>query len=138
MQAAGQPVVNYSYDANSRLTGINTTINGVVQNFSLAYDSAGRRTDLTSPNSVTTNYTYDNASHLLEMKHLNPLNQILESLSYTYDSAGNRISFTRGGVETKLPNPASNITYNQANQMLTFQPEGGIIKRWSMMRMVIW
>ncbi len=43
MTVAGQPTVSYSYDSNSRLTGINTLINSVGQGFSLAYDAVGRR-----------------------------------------------------------------------------------------------
>lgn len=39
------------------------------------------------PTGVTTNYSYDNASRLLNLEHLNPLNQILETLSYAYDVA---------------------------------------------------
>ena len=122
MTVSGQPAVNYNYDGNSRLAGINTIINGVGQGFSLAYDALGRRISLTLPNSVTTNYSYDNASRLLDITHQN-LTQVIERLVYGYDAKGNRTSMERVGVPVKLPNPASNINYNQANQMLTFQPE---------------
>ena len=82
MTVAGQPDVNYSYDLNSRLTNINSLISGVLKNFNIQYDSVGRRVALNLPNGVTTNYSYDNGSRLLEMKHLNPLNQILEQINY--------------------------------------------------------
>ena len=114
--------MSYSYNANSRLTNINTLINGVGQGFSLAYDNIGRRTSLTLPNGVTSNYSYDNASRLLELVHQNPT-QAIERLIYGYDANGNRTSMERVSIPVKLPTPASNITYNQANQMLTFQPE---------------
>ena len=78
MTVAEQPAVYYTYDVNGRMTGINSLINGLPAHFGITYDTVGRRTSLTLPNGVTTIYTYDNASHLLEMKHLNPLNQILE------------------------------------------------------------
>ncbi len=123
MQVAGQEPVTYSYDSNSRLTDINTTINGVaVPIFSGRYDNLGRRTGITLPNGVTTNYTYDNASRFLNLDHLNPMNQVLESLSYTYDANGNRTSMQRINTPVKLPEPASNITHDQANEMLTFKP----------------
>jgi RHS repeat-associated protein len=59
----------------------------------------------------------------LEMKHLSPLSSVLEALSYGYDASGNRTSMNRQSVALPLPNGASNINYNEANQMLTFQPE---------------
>ncbi len=120
MTVTGQPTVNYGYDANSRLTDINTTINGVAAGFSLRFDNIGRRTGTTLPNGVTTNYTYDNASRLLNIEHLNPAQQVLESLSYGYDANGNRINMNRPSVTLPLPNQASNTSYNDANQMLTF------------------
>ncbi len=88
------------------------------------------------PNGVTTNYTYDNASRLLELKHIDSLNAVLESINYVYDPNGNRTSMNRfssfsgltGESSIKLPNPDSDITYNQANQMLTFQPENKPVK----------
>ncbi len=116
MQVAGQEAVNYSYDANSRLINLQS---GVL-NFGLSYDALGRRTTLTLPNGVTTNYSYDNASHLLELKHLNPLNAVLEQINYVYDKNGNRTKMDRLNVAVKLPNAVTNTTYNQANQMITF------------------
>lgn len=120
MTVAGQEPVNYNYDANSRLTNINTLISGILKNFDIQYDSLGRRTTFNLPNGVTTNYSYDNGSNLLNIEHLNPLNSILEKINYVYDKNGNRTSADRLNVAPKLPNSASNITYNSANQMLSF------------------
>ncbi len=120
MTVAGQPAVNYSYDASSRLTGINTTINNAAAGFSLAYDNIGRRTSMTLPNGVTTNYNYDNASHLLNMQHLSPVNSVLEALSYGYDANGNRTSMNRQSVTLPLRSPVTNTNYNEANQMLRY------------------
>ena len=131
MQVAGQPAVNYQYDAVGRLTGISTQNpeHGTL-NFSFTYDALGRRTSLTYPNGVTTTYSYDSASRLTELKHLSPLNQVLEKISYLYDRNGNRISMDRLNITPKLPTPVVSATYNEANQMLTFQPEGDV--EWSM------
>ena len=128
MQVAGQETVTYQYDGNSRLTDINTLINGVAAGFSLSYDDLGRRTSLTLPNGVKTNYTYDNASRLLNLEHLNPAQAILESLSYVYDPNGNRTSTNRQAINLPLPNTVTNTSYNQANQMITFTPSTGSVK----------
>ena len=120
MTVAGQPAVNYQYDAGSRLTEIDSMINGVAAGFSLRYDTLGTRTSLIYPNGIRTNYSYDNASQVLNLEHLNPMHQILESLSYTYDEDGNRISMNRTNASVNLPDSKSNITYNFANQMTTF------------------
>lgn len=120
MTVTGQPAVNYGYDAGGRLNDINTLIAGVVKDFTIAYDGLGRRSSVTLPNGVTSNYSYDNASHLLNLEHKNPVNQVLESLTYTYDAVGNRINMNRPSVSLPLPQPASNTSYNEANQMLTF------------------
>jgi YD repeat-containing protein len=112
MTLVGQPTVNYHYDTSSQLTGIDSLIKGSIAGFTMQYDALGRRTALTYPNGVTTNYSYDNARNLLTLQQLNPLNQILESVTYTYDPNGNRMSMDRLNVPVKLPNSASNATYN--------------------------
>ena len=81
MTVAGQPAVNYQYDAVGRLTGIsvNHSVHGLLS-FDFTYDALGRRTSLTYPNGVTTTYTYDKASRLLTLKHLNSLNIVKRNL----------------------------------------------------------
>ena len=120
MTVSGQPTVYYSYDSNSRLTWINTQLNGVPEDFAFSHDSIGRKTSTTFPNGVTTNYTYDNASRVLNIEHLSPLSSVLEALSFVYDANGNRTSMNRPAVNLPSPNPVSNTSYNEANQMLTF------------------
>ncbi len=131
MQVAGQPAVNYQYDAAGMLTDIsvNHPLHGLL-NFKFTYDALGRRTSLTYPNGVTTTYTYDGASRLLSLEHLSPLNQILEKISYLYDKNGNRTAMDRLNITPKIPTPVVNAIYNEANQMLTFQPEGDV--EWQM------
>ncbi|MBI5043378.1 MAG: hypothetical protein HZC10_06035 [Nitrospirae bacterium] len=120
MTVAGQLAVSYSYDSNSRLTGINATINNVASGFSLSYDALGRRTSLTLPNGVKTNYTYDDGSRLLNLDHLAPLGSVLEALSYSYDATGNRTNMNRASVTLPLRNEVTNTNYNEANQMLRY------------------
>ncbi len=131
MTVAGQPEVNYQYDPAGRLTGIsvNHPLHGLLS-FDFTYDALGRRTSLTYPNGVTTTYTYDSASRLLSLEHLGPLNQVLEKISYLYDRNGNRVAMDRLNVTPKLPTPVVSATYNEANQMLTFQPENDVT--WNM------
>ncbi len=99
-------------------------MNGVEQKFNFVYDNGGRRERLKSFNGVSlvteTTYGFDNASRLLEMKHLNPLSQILEQVNYAYDPNGNRTSMQRPSVNLTMPNQVSNTSYNEANHMLSF------------------
>ena len=65
------------------------------QTVNFGYDELSRRTLLTHPNGIATSYSYDNASHLLNLKHLN--SSTLEPLSestYTYNKVGLRTSLT--------------------------------------------
>jgi RHS repeat-associated protein len=139
----------YTYDTAGRLTTITDSISGAISytysdsgcstgtcgggiadkvtkevtalgTIDYAYDALGRRTSLTLPNGVTTNYSYDNASHLLEMKHLAPLGSVLEALNYGYDATGNRTSMNRQSVNLPLRNPVTDTAYDEANQMLRY------------------
>ena len=47
-------VINYTYDSNNRLTGIDSWLG----RFDFEYDSSGRRIMLTYPNGLTTTYSY--------------------------------------------------------------------------------
>lgn len=124
MTVLGQTVVNYDYYANGWLENIRQIISGTEQKFNFTYDDGGRRERLKYFNGASlvtqTTYGFDNANRLLNLEHLNPLNQVLESIGYTYDANGNRISMNRPSVNLPLPNPASNTSYNEANQMLSF------------------
>jgi RHS repeat-associated protein len=66
---------------------------------------------MTRPNSVTTNYTYDNLSRLLSVLH-QLSGSTIDGASYTLDSAGNRTAKTdqRAGV-------TSNYTYDAIQQL---------------------
>jgi RHS repeat-associated protein len=62
-------------------------------NFTFSYDALSRRTQLTRPNGVNTNYSYDNVSRLLSVLH-QVGSTTVDGASYTYDSAGNRTAKT--------------------------------------------
>ncbi len=49
---------------------------------------------------------------------------------YLYDKNSNRTSMDKLNVQPKLPTSVVSATYNEANQMQTFQPEGDV--EWSM------
>jgi YD repeat-containing protein len=71
----------------------NGLANSWAGSFAFGYDALSRRTSLTRPNGVNTNYAYDSVSHLLSVLHQAGLNT-LDGASYTYDAAGNRLSKT--------------------------------------------
>jgi YD repeat-containing protein len=51
----------------------------------------GRRTALTRPNGVTTSYSYDTLSRLLQALHQKG-STLVEGVAYSYDAAGNRLT----------------------------------------------
>ncbi len=69
---------------------------------------------------LQTTYGYDNANRLLNIEHLDFLSQILETLNYSYDANGNRITMNRPSVTLPFRDAVTNTSYNDANQMLTF------------------
>ncbi len=58
------------------------------------YDALGRRSFVSRPNGVRTDYAYDGASELLSMVH-STSGSVLLGFSYTYDGQGNRVTKTR-------------------------------------------
>ena len=67
--------------------------NSLTGQFGFGYDALSRRTQLTRPNGVNTNYNYDSVSHLLSVLH-QAGSTTLDGASYGYDYAGNRTSKT--------------------------------------------
>ena len=102
--------IKYNYDINHRLTQIFTDVGQTSTStfaFAFTYDSSGRRTKLTYPNGVTTNYTYDTAGRLTNLltqyaelkeqgKKKPPILKLhtIDSFTYTHDKVGNRLSKT--------------------------------------------
>jgi YD repeat-containing protein len=115
MTVSGQSPVTYGYDADSRLIQV---VQGT-QVVTLAYDSLARRTQLTFPNGVSTDYQYDSASRLTALIYRNALG-VLGDLNYQYDKSGNRIAVGGSFARTLLPGPISSATYDAANRQLEF------------------
>ncbi len=115
MKVNGQSPIQYQYNENNLLTDIFHPTLGAV---SIGYDDVNRRKSLTLPNGIIANYTYDDASRLLGIKYSNG-STIVEDVSYSVDATGNRTGIDRVGPQASLPN-AANATFNEANQMLTF------------------
>jgi len=72
-----------------------------------------RRTQLTRPNNVTTNFSYDNLSRLLSVLHQSG-STTLDGAAYAVDNAGNRTSRTPQPSGT-----ASNYAYDAIYQLLS-------------------
>jgi RHS repeat-associated protein len=115
MTVAGQPTVSYGYDNADRLTSI--TQGGNVVGF--AYDTAGRRSTLTLPNTISTEYAYDTASRLTGLTYKHGTDT-LGSLTYTYDANTQRRRIGGPWARTGLPQAVASATYNAANHQLTF------------------
>lgn len=123
------PSTSYSYDAASHLTQI---IQGG-QVVTLQYDIASRRTRLTLPNQVSTEYQYDAVSRLAALIYRHAAGQ-LGDLTYQYDAAGNRTGVGGSFARTGLPTPIASATYDAANRQLSFggqtlayDPNGSLI-----------
>src|SRR4029077_17137181 len=85
------------------------------------YDATGRRTRLTLPNQVSTEYQYDPASRLTPLVYQGPPGP-LGDLKYEYDPTGNRIGVAGSFARTLLPTAVTAATYDPANRQLTFGP----------------
>jgi YD repeat-containing protein len=80
-------------------------------NFGFSYDALSRRTQMTRPSGLSSNYTYDNLSRLLSVLHQSG-STTMDGASYTVDNAGNRTSKT-----DKLAGVTSNFTYDAIYQL---------------------
>jgi RHS repeat-associated protein len=103
------------YDNADRLTAITQGGNVV----SVAYDTAGRRTTLTLPNSISTEYAYDTASRLTSLTYKHGTDT-LGTLTYTYDPNTQRRRVGGTWARTGVPQTVVSATYNAANHQLTF------------------
>src|SRR6476660_10606442 len=81
----------------NRLSSLTSSLTG---QFGFGYDALSRRTQLTRPNGINTNYSYDSLSRLLSVLH-QAGSTTIDGASYVYDAAGNRTSKT---------NQLSNVT----------------------------
>jgi RHS repeat-associated protein len=84
-----------------------------------AYDALDCRTQLTLPNGVVTEASYDAASRLTELVYRNATG-VLGNLTYQYDVAGNRTQVGGSFARTLLPDPVASASYDTANRQRTF------------------
>ncbi|MCP3958903.1 MAG: hypothetical protein GY719_13710 [bacterium] len=77
----------YGYDRLNRLATVTDSQGGVT---SLTYDANGNRASLAFPNSVTTDYTYDDLNQLTDLSTATGIGVVLQSYAYTLGAAGNR------------------------------------------------
>ena len=115
MTTPGTAPVSYGYDDASRLTQIIQGNHAA----GLEYDDAGRRTRLSLPNGVSTEYQYDPASRLIALIYRKAAG-LLGDLAYQYDPAGNRIAATGSFARTLLPEPMLTASYDAANRQRVF------------------
>jgi RHS repeat-associated protein len=80
---------------------------------------------MTRPNSVTTNYAYDNLSRLTSVLH-QLSGSTIDGATYTVDNAGNRTAKT-----DKQTNVTSNYTYDSIYQLLTAAQGGSTTESYS-------
>ncbi len=80
-------VITYTYDALSRLTGVN---NGAGQQVSYAYDPAGNRTHLLYPDGRVVTYTHSASSG--QAYDLANRLAAVDGVSYTFDDNGNLLA----------------------------------------------
>src|SRR5215467_5395648 len=84
-----------------------------------AHDALSRRTQMTRPNSVTSNYAYDNLSRLQSVLH-QLSGSTIDGASYTLDNAGNRTAKTDQRTAV-----ATSYGYDNIYQLLSATPSSG-------------
>jgi RHS repeat-associated protein len=81
------------HDTLNRLQTLTPPSAFTTGSFGFSYDTLGRRTQMTRPNGVASNYSYDNLSHLLSVLH-QLSGSTIDGATYTVDNAGNRTAKT--------------------------------------------
>ncbi|WKZ50315.1 MAG: RHS repeat-associated core domain-containing protein [Anaerolineales bacterium] len=117
-------VLDYDYNNDMRLTSI-AGLADYVQ--SIAYDSAGRMTQMTRGNGIlTTTYAYFNwnqqGGRLQQLTTVRPSNQTtLQDFTYSYDSVGNimMINDSLSGPQTQ------NFAYDALDRLISANATGG-------------
>jgi RHS repeat-associated protein len=107
------------------LNRLNNLTNTWAGSFGFNYDSLSRRTQLTRPNGISTNYTYDNLSRLLSVLHQLG-GSTIDGASYTLDSAGNRTA-----KADQLASLTTNYTYDTIYEVLQASQGGTTTESYS-------
>ena len=109
--------VNYTRDAEHRVTQIQYQVNDDALSFSYAYDALGRRSHATLANGITADYSWDAASQLTGITYKRADGSVLGDLAYGYDLAGRRTKASGSLAKVDLPAAVSDAQYNAANQL---------------------
>ena len=87
---------------------------------------------MTRPNGVTTSYSYDNLSRLLQALHQSG-SKLIESTEYAYEAAGNRLSRTEstsaGG--SKIEQHVSSYSYDAIYELTQVVLDGSVSETYS-------
>ena len=114
----------YRYDSLDRVTKRTLSFNNQTEPTDYQYDKAGRLTEIKFRNQTTT-YVYDQASRLTSIAYKkNGASQtLIEQIAYAYDAAGRRTSRTTTNDHSHVETPIE-ATYDAANRMqtLTLKP----------------
>jgi RHS repeat-associated protein len=112
MTVPGQPEITYTYDKDSRLTGITQGKTKVTQ----AYDALSRVTSLTLPDGIKDTSTYNAASELTAQAFTKGTT-IIGAIRYAYTKAAQIRSESGTLASARLPAPVTGSTYNPDNEL---------------------
>lgn len=105
-------------DTLNRLQTLTPPSTFATGSFGFTYDVLSRRTQMTRPNNIATNYSYDNLSRLLSVSHQVGTSTI-DGATYTVDNGGNRTSKL-----DRLANITSNFACDDIYQLKTVTQGG--------------
>ncbi len=131
---AANAVITYSYgyDAANRMTGATAITGGNTRAITYAYDNAGNRTSMLTPDNVTTSYVYDDAGRLTSITNNTGAYAFAydfggrrttltypggATATYTYDANSNLLNVLHARSGATLLQPA--YTYDQVNNRIT-------------------
>ena len=103
---------DYNWDNANRLVAIAQGSPTVT----FAYDNADRRTAVTLPDGIVTNYAYNAASQLTSITYQKGATT-LGDLTYTFDNAGRRTSIGGSFARTDLPAVIATTAHNGNNEL---------------------
>jgi RHS repeat-associated protein len=115
MTVTGQPVINYTFDNDNRLTQVAQGTNVL----GFGYDIAGRRTTITLPNSIIGTFGFDNADQLTSISYMHGATTV-GTLGYGYDLGGRRTSMTGTLAAFVPPTAVPSLTYDGTNRLTSW------------------